>query len=160
MLTLYLSAPIFSQSERRWNRLLAGHLTEAIKDCRVLLPQDITVSGRFNDRRHFPIIFRQCMEWIREADIIVAILDGQDVDSGVAFEVGYGYAIGKQIIGVRTDFRQNQERGVNVMLSRACTSFLLEMSFGENTEQLVRDLAGKIVAAIKSLKSGKQRGSS
>jgi nucleoside 2-deoxyribosyltransferase len=42
---------------------------------------------------------------IREADGVVAILDGVDVDSGTAAEVGYAYALGKRIFGLRTDFR-------------------------------------------------------
>jgi nucleoside 2-deoxyribosyltransferase len=44
-------------------------------------------------------------ESIRNADGVVAILDGVDVDSGTAAEVGYAYALGKRIYGLRTDFR-------------------------------------------------------
>ncbi len=42
---------------------------------------------------------------IRAADIIVAVLDGPDVESGTAAEIGYGAALGKPIIGYRGDFR-------------------------------------------------------
>ncbi len=42
---------------------------------------------------------------IRKSDIVVAVLDGQDVDSGVAAEIGYAYALQKKIIGYRSDFR-------------------------------------------------------
>ncbi len=42
---------------------------------------------------------------IRKSDILVAVLDGQDVDSGVAAEVGFAYALGKTILGYRGDFR-------------------------------------------------------
>lgn len=42
---------------------------------------------------------------IEESKIIVAILDGTDVDSGTASEIGYGAALGKPIIGYRGDFR-------------------------------------------------------
>lgn len=44
-------------------------------------------------------------ESIRKADGMVAILDGVDVDSGTAAEIGYAYALGKRIYGLRTDFR-------------------------------------------------------
>jgi nucleoside 2-deoxyribosyltransferase len=152
MLKIYLSAPVFSQLERRWNRELAARLTRAIKDAEVVLPQDFKIAGRYNDRRHFPAIFRKCLASIDACDMVVAVLDGADVDSGVAFEVGYASARGKPVVGVRTDFRQNQERGLNIMLSRACTRLLLEMSFGEDNEQLVRDLVGKIVATIRELR--------
>ena len=36
---------------------------------------------------------------------IVAILDGVDVDSGTAAEIGYAFARGKLIVGYRGDFR-------------------------------------------------------
>jgi nucleoside 2-deoxyribosyltransferase len=39
------------------------------------------------------------------ADGVVAILDGVDVDSGTAAEIGYGFARGKRVEGLRTDFR-------------------------------------------------------
>lgn len=44
-------------------------------------------------------------ESIRNADGVVAILDGVDIDSGTAAEVGYAFALGKRIYGLRTDFR-------------------------------------------------------
>jgi nucleoside 2-deoxyribosyltransferase len=36
---------------------------------------------------------------------LVAILDGADVDSGTAAEIGYAFARGKLIVGYRGDFR-------------------------------------------------------
>jgi nucleoside 2-deoxyribosyltransferase len=46
---------------------------------------------------------------IRNADGIVAVLDGVDVDSGTAAEIGYGAALGKWIIGYRGDSRRTGE---------------------------------------------------
>jgi nucleoside 2-deoxyribosyltransferase len=42
---------------------------------------------------------------IDESDIVFAILDGVDVDSGTASEIGYAFAKGKVILGYRGDFR-------------------------------------------------------
>lgn len=42
---------------------------------------------------------------IDQADGVVAILDGVDVDSGTAAEIGYAHARGKRVYGLRTDFR-------------------------------------------------------
>ena len=36
---------------------------------------------------------------------VIAILDGTDVDSGTAAEIGYAFARGKRIVGYRGDFR-------------------------------------------------------
>jgi nucleoside 2-deoxyribosyltransferase len=42
---------------------------------------------------------------IDRSDAIFAILDGVDVDSGTAAEIGYAFAKGKPILGYRGDFR-------------------------------------------------------
>jgi nucleoside 2-deoxyribosyltransferase len=42
---------------------------------------------------------------IDRADGLIAVLDGVDVDSGTAAEIGYAAAKGKFIAGLRTDFR-------------------------------------------------------
>ena len=42
---------------------------------------------------------------IDAADGVFAILDGVDVDSGTAAEIGYAFAKGKRVNGLRTDFR-------------------------------------------------------
>lgn len=46
---------------------------------------------------------------IDRCDWIVANLDGVDVDSGTAAEIGYGYAVGKRIFGYRGDFRLSSD---------------------------------------------------
>lgn len=44
-------------------------------------------------------------ENIDRCDGVFAILDGVDVDSGTAAEIGYAFARGKYVMGLRTDFR-------------------------------------------------------
>lgn len=74
---------------------------------------------------------------IRESDILIAVLDGVDVDSGVAAEIGYAYAINKLIIGYRSDFRLTGDNlGVIVNLQ---------------VEYFIRNSGGIIVRNIKEL---------
>jgi nucleoside 2-deoxyribosyltransferase len=42
---------------------------------------------------------------IRWANFVLAVLDGAEVDSGTAGEVGFGSALGKKCYGLRTDQR-------------------------------------------------------
>ena len=42
---------------------------------------------------------------IQACDLVFAVLDGTDVDSGTASEIGYAFALGKKILGYRGDFR-------------------------------------------------------
>lgn len=44
---------------------------------------------------------------IRGADIVLAVLDGAEVDSGTASEIGFGCALGKRCYGLRTDLRDS-----------------------------------------------------
>lgn len=56
---------------------------------------------------------------IRAATMLVAVLDGVDVDSGTAGEMGFAYGLGKPVHGLRTDFRvtgDNEAAGINLQL--------------------------------------------
>jgi nucleoside 2-deoxyribosyltransferase len=56
---------------------------------------------------------------IDRCDIVFAVLDGVDVDSGTAAEIGYAFAKGKPILGYRSDFRlsaDNEGSTVNLQV--------------------------------------------
>jgi len=138
---VYLAAPVFSQVQRQYNRRLAHRLRALLPRSEVVLPQDFRVGPRgasFNDRRYLRALYRRCIEEIRGADVVVALLDGPDADSGVAFEVGFARGIGKPVLGVRTDYRQLQAKGLNVMLAEGCTEVACHFSFNENLDDLVQ----------------------
>ena len=44
-------------------------------------------------------------ERIRACNALIAVLDGVDVDSGTAAEIGFAYALDMRVYGIRTDFR-------------------------------------------------------
>ena len=48
---------------------------------------------------------RRNAELIRNAVGVLAVLDGDDVDSGTAAEIGYAAALRRPIVGLRTDLR-------------------------------------------------------
>jgi len=53
---------------------------------------------------------------IYAAHLLIAQLDGQEVDAGTAAEVGYAAALGLPCIGVRSDLRLSGEPGMRVNL--------------------------------------------
>ena len=79
---------------------------------------------------------------IDRADGMVAVLDGTDVDSGTAAEIGYAFARGKLIVGYRGDFRlsaDNEGGMVNLQVE-----YFIRESGGtivERYEELERALA-------------------
>ncbi|VVB90724.1 Nucleoside 2-deoxyribosyltransferase [uncultured archaeon] len=117
MRTVYLAAPLFSEAELDFNRMLR----DKIKSCgfNVFLPQEDSNNVKDRDDRQM-IIFSKNEAAIEKSDIIVAVVDGADVDSGTAWEIGFAYARGKPILGLRTDFRTLGIEGtVNLMIERS-----------------------------------------
>ena len=123
MVSIYLAAPLFSAAEQEFNLRLAATLKE--KGFVVFLPQEDskdTKDMRGQDLQNY--IFKSNAKAIRDCDIMVAVLDGADVDSGTAWEVGYAYALGKSVFGLRTDFRTlgEHEGVVNIMIAYSMKS--------------------------------------
>ncbi|HLB71835.1 MAG: nucleoside 2-deoxyribosyltransferase [Candidatus Methanoperedens sp.] len=114
MRTVYLAAPLFSEAELDFNRRLRDEIKKA--GFNVFLPQED--SNNIKDEEHRQeIIFNKNMAGLENSDIIVAVIDGTDVDSGTAWEIGYAYAKGKPVLGLRTDFRTLGIEGtVNLMI--------------------------------------------
>lgn len=146
---IYLAGPLFSLAERNFNRTLADVLEAQLPNCVVSLPQEyantITEKEIFGD-----LMFDYCLSEIDRSDMIIAILDGPDVDSGTSVEIGYANAHKKPVIGVRTDFRASEDRGVNLMVSKACSDLLcLPANVTEQNRAF-----GEIVRAVERLLSG------
>ncbi len=123
MKTVYLAAPLFSQAECDFNRKLGDLIIS--EGFRVFLPQED--SNNIHDKKNRQqIIFNKNLAALDGSDIIVAVIDGADVDSGTAWEIGYAYSKGKPVLGLKTDFRTLGIEGtVNLMIERAvvlCTS--------------------------------------
>ena len=80
---------------------------------------------------------------IRPVDMLVGVLDGVDIDSGTAAEMGFGYGLGKPVHGLRTDWRMtgdNEAAGVNLQVR-----YFIEHSGGNyatSVAELVEALRG------------------
>lgn len=113
--TIYLASPLFSHAELEYNRKLRDLLLK--KGFSVFLPQeDAEDASVEREKQNQGTIFETCVAGINSSNIILAVLDGVDVDSGTAWEIGYAYAKGKPIIGLRTDFRSLSDGIVNLMV--------------------------------------------
>lgn len=103
---IYVAGPLFSETERGFLELMVNTLAKASGLDPVVdffLPhRDGGELGKGSKRKD---IFNLDLQQVDSANIIVALLDGQDVDSGTCIELGYGHAKGKKIFGLLTDFR-------------------------------------------------------
>lgn len=120
MLRLYFAAPLFSVAEREYNVRLASELELLSRSYSVLLPQkkaaEIAGAPDFAQQ-----MFNYCIGTLDACDCVIAILDGADADSGTCVEIGRAVARGKPIVGVRTDLRESEDRGLNLMVAYSCT---------------------------------------
>ncbi|HET6238118.1 MAG TPA: nucleoside 2-deoxyribosyltransferase [Acetobacteraceae bacterium] len=90
-----------------------------------------------------PEIGRSNHAGLDRCDAVVAVLDGVDVDSGTASEIGYAFARGKPIVGYRGDLRlsaDNEALTVNLQVE-----YFIRASSGDivsTLDQLSGALAG------------------
>jgi nucleoside 2-deoxyribosyltransferase len=142
---IYLAGPVFTLAERRFNEEIAGELERLSPSLQVFLPQryDKEFQGKPDFSRK---MFACLMGALDNCDVVVAILDGPDADSGTSFEMGYARARGKRVIGVRTDFRGSEDHGLNLMLSNACSDLVTEPSTTATVERLAERIVGVLTA--------------
>jgi len=115
---VYLAAPLFSEAERNYNLSVAGLVREHLFD--VFLPQETGDDSASRIKEDQVRIFSDNLRALKNADIIVAVIDGADADSGTSWEMGYASALGKPIIALRTDFRSaGSHEKVNLMLEES-----------------------------------------
>jgi nucleoside 2-deoxyribosyltransferase len=128
--TIYLSGPLFSQSEVAWGALVKAFLEERLENVEIIWPHEVTS----NQAKQ---IFHDNLDAMNDSDLMVAILDGTQVDDGTAWEIGYFFSQGKRIIGIRTDFRhagEFQASIVNLMVE--CSCFAIATSCEELASQI------------------------
>ena len=103
---VYVAGPLFSEADREFLEQMVNTLAESasldpLED--FFLPhRDGGELGKGPKRRD---IFDLDLHNLNSAEVVVALLDGQDVDSGTCIELVYAYAQGKKILGILTDFR-------------------------------------------------------
>ncbi|MDB5301686.1 MAG: NAD(P)-dependent oxidoreductase [Phycisphaerales bacterium] len=157
---IYLASPLgFSEAGRAFN---AGTLIPLIERLghEVLDPWQLTDPASIESIRQMPFgadrkeafrklnaeIGRANAQAIDRCDAVLAVLDGVDVDSGTAAEIGYACAKGKPVIGYRGDFRlsaDNEGAIVNLQVEyfiRASGGIIVEAlaNIGRALESLKR----------------------
>ena len=118
MLKVYLASPLgFAESTRDFMPLIESQIIDrgytVINPWRLTDPQKFEEASLIeNTEQRRQALHKVNMEAaannekaVRECQLVIAVLDGVDVDSGTASEIGFAYALGKKIYGYRGDFR-------------------------------------------------------
>jgi nucleoside 2-deoxyribosyltransferase len=129
---VYIAAPLFTEGERAFNLVLTRALEAEGHE--VYLPQRDTATSQ--DAGRTTTMFQGNLTALAEADAVVAVCDGPQVDDGTAWEIGYGYGRNIPVYGLRTDLRivQQPDERINLMILES----LNELS--STIEQLVHIL--------------------
>jgi nucleoside 2-deoxyribosyltransferase len=154
---IYVASPLgFSEAGRdfMYNKIipLITDLDYQVLDPWKLTPQETIMRGmnapygvkkRDAWQKINPVIGFNNEQAIRECTGLLAVLDGTDVDSGVASEIGAGSILGKPIVGYRNDFRlASENEGCKVNLQ---------------VEYFLKRNGGLIVTELKQLKPALKR---
>jgi nucleoside 2-deoxyribosyltransferase len=117
---VYLAAPLFSEAERSYNVSLTSLLKKNLFE--IYLPQEAGDDSDTRKESEQQGIFATNLRELEDSDVVVAIIDGADADSGTAWEMGYAFAQKKPVIALRTDFRRvGHHEHVNLMLEQSAT---------------------------------------
>ncbi len=102
MMKVYIAGPLFDDHERSYLEKIASILEKNAFETFLPHRDAGLVEGEFTFEKK-SMIFDTDMDFLKSADIVVALLTGRDVDSGTSAEIGYAYALNKKIIGINAN---------------------------------------------------------
>ncbi len=124
---IYIAGPLFNDHERTYLELIAAELEDNGYKC--FLPHrdqsgidDSELDGTNMSQATKDKIFNTDLTALKEADLTVALITGQDIDSGTAAEIGFTYANGKPVIAITADERRFRNLFVEGMITQRVNS--------------------------------------
>lgn len=102
----YLANGLFSLGDRLVNEQLAGAIRQAVPGIELYVPQENDVINDKSAYADSTSIAEADLSMLQQSDVLIAVLDGVEIDSGVAAEIGAFSMLNRPIVGVFTDVRQ------------------------------------------------------
>ena len=120
---IYIAGPLFNKHEQMYLEDIATELEENGYDC--FLPhrdqppevKESDLKGTDMSQEIKDLIFKTDRDARDAADLTVALLTGQDIDSGTSAEIGQTFAKGKPVIGINANERRYRNLFVEGMLT-------------------------------------------
>ncbi len=120
---IYIAGPLFNAHERTYLELIAAELEGHGYDC--FLPHrdqsgidESELEGTDMSQATKDKIFNNDLTALKRADLTVALITGQDIDSGTAAEIGFTFANGKPVIAVTAHERRFRNLFVDGMITQ------------------------------------------
>ena len=120
---IYIAGPLFNSHEKHYLEKISQLLEDNGFDCFLPHRDQIGVS---EEELEQPImtaatkekIFNNDLTALEDSDLTVALLTGQDIDSGTAAEIGFSYANNKPVIAITASERRFRNLFVEGMISK------------------------------------------
>jgi len=121
MKKVYIAGPLFNIHEKRYLEEIAEILESNGYDCFLphrdqIVPLEERTSVDMSQETK-DTIFKTDLDALEKADITVALITGQDIDSGTCCEIGYTYAMKKPVLAIDAAERRYRNLFVEGMLS-------------------------------------------
>ena len=120
---IYIAGPLFKAHERSYLELIAAQLEGS--GYKFFLPHrdqsgidDSELEGTNLSQATKDKIFNTDLAALKAADLTVALITGQDIDSGTAAEIGFTYAKDRPIIAITAYERRFRNLFVDGMISK------------------------------------------
>lgn len=105
----YVANGLFSEADRDFNNKLVTKLREEFPKVDFYLPQEnFSINDKSTTVSSIDIAIADMTE-LRASDFIIAVIDGVEIDSGVASEIGASHMLNIPIFGLCTDIRFNND---------------------------------------------------
>ena len=119
---IYIAGPLFNKHEQMYLEDIAKVLEGNGYDC--FLPHrdqtgidESELKGTDMSQETKDRIFKNDLDALEDADLTVALLTGQDIDSGTSAEIGHTYAKQKHVIAINANERRYRNLFVEGMLT-------------------------------------------
>ena len=109
----YLANGLFSESDQLYNKYLAAKIRDNFPNLDLYVPQE---NASLNDKSGYAnslAIFNGDNFYLDSSDLMIAIIDGVEIDSGVSVEIGrfvtlkeFDKSKNRNIFGIYSDIRQ------------------------------------------------------
>ena len=108
---IYIAGPLFNVHEKKYLEEIAEVLEGNGYDCFLphrdqtgIDPEELKNNDMSQSTKD--IIFQTDVHALNDSDLVVALVTGQDIDSGTASEIGYMYAKNKPVIALTAEERR------------------------------------------------------
>jgi len=108
---IYIAGPLFNAHEKKYLEDIAEVLEGTDFDCFLphrdqtgIDPEELKNNEMSQETKD--IIFQTDIEALKGADLIVALVTGQDIDSGTASEIGFMFANNKPVLAITAEERR------------------------------------------------------